>query len=145
MVTALNETVQIGVGIDTARYGHHATIMNGDREFISPAFEFAESAEGYEKLEQRLRRVLRKYPTVHFHVHVDAAGQYATNLERFLRSRKLPMTLSIGEPKRNKHYHTAMSPKRKADDAQSRAMAPFARCRATLCATSATKRNLYTA
>ncbi len=126
MVTATNETVQIGVGIDTARYGHHATIINGDREFISPAFEFAESVEGYEKLEQRLRRVLRKYPTVHFHVHVDAAGQYATNLERFLRSRKLPMTLSIGEPKRNKDYHSAMSPKRKADDTESRAMAQFA-------------------
>lgn len=126
MKTTLNETVPIGVGIDTARYGHHATIMNGNREITSPAFEFSESVEGYEKLEQRLRRVIRKYPTARFHVHVDAAGQYATNLEQFLRERDLPIILSIGEPKRNKDYHSAMSPKRKADDTESRAMAQFA-------------------
>jgi transposase len=126
MVTTGNETVRVGVGIDTARFGHHATVMNADREIISPAFDFAESVGGYEKLEQRLRRVLRKYPNAHFHVHIDAAGQYAINLERFLRSCDMPITLSIGEPKRNKDYHRAMSPKRKSDDSESYAMARFA-------------------
>lgn len=126
MVTTVNETLHLGVGIDTARFGHHATVMNADREIISPVFSFSESVEGYQKLEQRLRRVLRKYSQALFHVHIDAAGQYAVNLERFLRSCDIPITLSIGEPKRNKDYHRAMSPKRKSDDSESLAMARFA-------------------
>ena len=36
------------------------------------------------------------------------------------------MTLSIGEPKRNKDYHRAVSPKRKSDASESQAMARFA-------------------
>ena len=35
------------------------------------------------------------------------------------------MTISIGEPKRNKDYHKAIFPKRKADATESHAMARF--------------------
>ncbi len=59
-------------------------------------------------------------------MRIDAAGQYATNLEQFLRGLKLPMTLSIGEPKRNKDYQKAHFPKRTTDDTESQAMARFA-------------------
>ncbi len=48
-------------------------------------------------------------PNAHFHVRIDAAGQYAANLEQFLRGLNLPMTLSIGEPKRNKDYQRLFS------------------------------------
>src|SRR6185295_12604240 len=66
------------------------------------------------------------YPHAHFHVRIDAAGQYAVNLEQFLRGLDLPMTLSIGEPKRNKDYQKAHFPKRTTDDTESQAMARFA-------------------
>jgi transposase len=59
-------------------------------------------------------------------VHVDAAGQYATNLERFLQSLPLPLVVSLGEPKRNKDYHKALFPKRTTDATESHAMARFA-------------------
>jgi transposase len=59
-------------------------------------------------------------------VHIDAAGQYAANLERFLRSLPLPTVVSVGEPKRNKDYHKAVSPKRTSDATESYAMARFA-------------------
>ena len=36
------------------------------------------------------------------------------------------MTLGMGEPKRNKDYHRAVSPKRKSDASESQAMARFA-------------------
>ena len=43
---------------------------------------------------------------------IDAAGQYAVNLEQFSPWLDLPMTLSIGEPKRNKDYQKgAFSPR----------------------------------
>jgi hypothetical protein len=60
------------------------------------------------------------------HVRIDAAGQYAANLEQFLRGLDLPLTISVGEPKRNKDYQKAHFPKRTADDTESQAMARFA-------------------
>lgn len=126
MEATLTRTTHLGVGIDTARYGHHVSFMNVDRELVSPPLAISESTAGYEKLAKRLQQLSRKYSQVLFHVRMDAAGQYATNLERFLRGIDLPITLSIGEPKRNKDYHRAMSPKLKSDASESLAMARFA-------------------
>lgn len=39
----------------------------------------------------------QRFLTVHFHVRLDAAGQYVANLEAFLRQLPFPKTLSIGE------------------------------------------------
>ena len=69
---------------------------------------------------------MQQHPQAHFHVRIDAAGQYAANLEQFLRGLDLPMTISIGEPKRNKDYQKAHFPKRTTDDTESQAMARFA-------------------
>ena len=85
-----------------------------------------EQREGYQALEDRLRKLHDQHPNAHFHVRIDAAGQYAANLEQFLRLLKLPMTLSVGEPKRNKDYQKAHFPKRTTDDTESQAMARFA-------------------
>ncbi len=63
---------------------------------------------------------------MHFHIRIDAAGQYAVNLERFLRRLPFSTTISIGEPKRNKDYRNAHFPKRKADPVDSLACARFA-------------------
>jgi transposase len=126
MTTLMSETVHLGVGIDTARYGHFVSFMNGERELVAPGLSIAESADGYQRLRKQLEKLRRKYVGVHFHVRIDAGGQYATNLEHFLRASDLPLTLSIGEPKRNKDYHRAMSPKRKSDASESQAMARFA-------------------
>jgi transposase len=68
----------------------------------------------------------QQHPQVHFDIRIDAAGQYAANLEHFLRGLDLPITLSIGEPKRNKDYQKAHFPKRTTDDTESQAMARFA-------------------
>ena len=39
---------------------------------------------------------------------------------------ELPIIVSVGEPKRNKDYHAAISPKRTTDNTESLAMARFA-------------------
>src|SRR6185436_19583426 len=77
------------------------------------------------ELSNQLDKLRRKNPNARFHVHIDAAGQYAMNLERFLRSLNFSMTISIDEPKRNKDYHKAFFPKRTSDDTESLAMARF--------------------
>lgn len=100
--------------------------MNQERQHAAPPLSITESADGYQRLKTQLDRLHRKHPHAHFHVRIDAGGQYAVNLERFLRGLALPMTLSIGEPKRNKDYHRAVSPKRKSDASESQAMARFA-------------------
>jgi transposase len=84
-----------------------------------------ENQQGFQQLNHQLQELHRKHPDAHFHVHLDAAGQYATNLERFLRGLELPMTISVGEPKRNKDYHKAFFPKQTTDDTESQAMARF--------------------
>src|SRR6516164_11717411 len=117
---------RIGVGIDTARYGHRVSFLRPDRQPAAKPLTVVENRVGYQALEERLKQLRERHPQAHFLVRIDAAGQYAVNLEQFLRSLDLPMTLSIGEPKRNKDYQKAHFPKRTTDDTESLAMACFA-------------------
>ena len=117
---------RIGVGIDTARYGHRVSFLRPDRQPAAKALTVLENQAGYQALRERLEQLHRQHPQAHFHVRIDAAGQYAANLERFLRGLDLPTTVSIGEPKRNKDYQKAHFPKRTTDDTESQAMARFA-------------------
>jgi transposase len=117
---------RIGVGIDTARYGHRVSFLRPDRSPAAPPLTVMENREGYDSLEDRLRKLHRDHPQAHFHIRIDAAGQYAINLEQFLRHLDLPIAVSVGEPKRNKDYRKAHFPKRTNDDTESQAMARFA-------------------
>ena len=116
----------IGVGIDTARYGHRVTFLRDDRQPATTPLTITENQQGYQQLRQKLQDLHGRFPQALFRVHIDAAGQYATNLERFLRGLQLPLAISVGEPKRNKDYHKALFPKRTSDDTESQAMARFA-------------------
>jgi transposase len=116
----------IGVGIDTARYGHRVAFLRPDRQPAAKPLTVLESRAGYQALQERLEQLHRQHPQAHFHVRLDAAGQYAANLEHFLRGLALPITLSVGEPKRDKDYPKAHFPKRTSDDTESQAMARFA-------------------
>jgi transposase len=117
---------RIGVGIDTARYGHRVAFLRPDRQPAAKPLTVLENRAGYEGLQQRLEQLHRQHPQAHFHVRIDAAGQYAANLEHFLRGLSLPLTVSVGEPKRNRDYQKAHFPKRTSDDTESLAMARFA-------------------
>lgn len=124
---SLTTTVdRIGVGIDTARYGHRVSFLRPDRQPAAKPLTVLENRSGYQALQLRLEQLHQQHPQAHFHVRIDAAGQYAANLEHFLRGLPLPITLSIGEPKRNKDYQKAHFPKRTTDDTESQAMARFA-------------------
>jgi transposase len=125
-VSTISALDRIGVGIDTARYGHRVCFLRPDRRPAAPPLTVMENREGYDLLKDRLRTLRQQHPSAHFHVRIDAAGQYATNLEHFLRSLDLPITVSVGEPKRNKDYQKAHFPKRTTDNTESQAMARFA-------------------
>jgi len=117
---------RIGVGIDTARYGHRVSFLRPDRQPAAKPLTVMENHAGYLAFQQRLEQLHQQHPKAHFHVRIDAAGQYAANLEHFLRGLALPITISVGEPKRNKDYQKAHFPKRTTDDTESQAMARFA-------------------
>ena len=119
-------SVSIGVGFDTARYGHHVAFLRPDLQPAAKAFTFAESAQGYAQLRQALEQLQEKLRSVHFHMRIDAAGQYAVNLERFLRALPCEKTLSVGQPKQNRDYCKVHFPKRKADPVEALACARFA-------------------
>ena len=119
-------SVAIGVGIDTARYGHRVHFLRADRQPAAKPFTFKESSAGHAQLRQALEQLEQRHGQVHFHIRLDAAGQYASNLERFLRSLPFDKTLSIGEPKRNRDYCKVHFPKRKSDAVEAEACARFA-------------------
>lgn len=116
----------IGVGIDTHRYSHQVTFLDSDRQHAAPDLSVAESAEGYARLHHAMEKIAARHTDVHFHIRLDAAGQYAVNLERFLRGLPFHITLSVGEPARNKHYRQAIHPKGANDVIDSYACGRFA-------------------
>jgi transposase len=126
----------IGVGIDTARYGHFASFLRADLQPAAADLTFAESGHGYAQLHERLRLLARRHAPVHFLVRLDAAGQYADNLIAFLHALATPgadaaaapftLTLSCGDPQRNKNYRAALYGHSKSDPIEARAAARFA-------------------
>lgn len=118
--------VLFGVGFDTSRYGHHVTFLRHDLERACPPFEFPESRQGYDRVLQQFQRLQQRCPAAHFHIRLDVAGQYAANLETFLRGLPQPKTISVGEPARNARYRQALFPKCKADPVESFCAARFA-------------------
>src|SRR5262245_23781012 len=119
---------RFGVGIDTSRYGHYAAFLRDDLQPAAKELQFAESAAGYGELRQRLDQIARRYGPCLFVVRLDAAGQYADNLLHFLRglSVTLSLTLSCGDPQRNKNYRAALFGTHKSDPVEARAAARFA-------------------
>ena len=105
-VSTIASLDRIGVGIDTARYGHRVSFLRPDRKPAAKPLTVMENRAGYQALQDRLNQLHEQYHTTNFQVRIDAAGQYVVNLELFLRSLKLPMTISVGEPKRNKDLDT---------------------------------------
>lgn len=126
MIAQSDTKFVIGVGIDTARYGHDVSFLREDRQPAAPSMVVTEDEAGYQLLQKQLEQLCRRHGNVHFCFRIDAAGQYAVNIERFLRRLALDKSISIGEPKRNKDYHAAMSPKRTSDRTESHAMARYA-------------------
>ena len=117
---------RIGVGIDAARYGHRACFLGPDLLPAAKPPTITEDRAGYRALRERLDYSRRRHPRAHLHIRIDAAGRYAADLERFLRGLDGPLTLSVGQPERNKDYRMAHFPRRTTDDTESQAPARFA-------------------
>jgi transposase len=131
-------STRIGVGIDTSRYGHYAAFLRDDLQPACAELSFAESADGYAQLRQRLEDLAQRHPNAAFAIRLDVAGQYADNLLHFLhrlgdRSGPNPtslagrdITISCGDPQRNKNYRAALFGANKSDAVEARACARFA-------------------
>ncbi|MGH8322816.1 MAG: IS110 family transposase, partial [Steroidobacteraceae bacterium] len=121
-----------------SRYGHYAVFRNDDLQPAADELAFAESATGYALLQQRLQGIVQRYPAADFAVRLDVAGPYADNLLHFLHRLATPnadrpdapaplaLTISCGDPQRNKNYRAALFGSHKSDPIEARAAAPFA-------------------
>jgi transposase len=119
----------LGVGVDTSRYGHYAAFLGPDLQTAAPDLEVLESAAGYDKLRQRLADLVARHGRVHFHVRLDAAGLYADNLLAWLGALDLDgaaFTVSCGDTQRNKNYRVAVYGHQKSDPIEARAGARYA-------------------
>jgi transposase len=121
--------VPIGVGIDTSRYGHYAAFLDEHLQQAAAELEVVESAAGYQKLRDRLEHLARKHAAVHFHVRLDVAGVYADNLLAWLHDLAIDhatLSISTGDPQRNKNYRLGIYGPRKSDPVEARSCAHFA-------------------
>jgi transposase len=125
---------RVGVGIDTSRYGHYAAFLRDDLQPAAAELAFPESAAGYAQFRQRLEHIAQCHGPVAFVVRLDAAGQYADNLLSFLHGAAagaaepgpFTLTVSCGDPQRNKNYRAALFGSQKSDPVEARAAARFA-------------------
>jgi transposase len=127
---------RVGVGIDTSRYGHYAALLRDDLQPAAADLRFAESADGYAQLRTCLQRIAQRHRPCHFVVRLDAAGQYADNLRHFLQelatgtdasnSPDWTLSISCGDPQRNKNYRAALYGNQKSDPVEAHACANFA-------------------
>jgi hypothetical protein len=134
---ATRPPVRIGVGIDTSRYGHYAAFLREDHQPAADELPFTESADGYAQLRQRLEHLAARHGPVAFLVRLDAAGQYADHLLHALQQLarhpekqtcaipKCDITVSCGDPQRNKNYRAALFGSKKSDPVEARAAARF--------------------
>jgi transposase len=121
--------IDIGVGIDTSRYGHYVAFLTADLQTAAADLEVLESAAGYARLRQRLVDLVARHGRVHFHVRLDAAGLYADNLLAWLGALDLAgaaFTVSCGDTQRNKNYRVAVYGHQKSDPIEARAGARYA-------------------
>jgi transposase len=119
----------IGVGIDTSRYGHYAAFLSADLQTAAPDLEVIESAAGYARLRQRFLDFVARHGRVHFHVRLDAAGLYADNLLAWFGVLDLDgatFTVSCGDTRRNKNYRVTVYGHQKSDPVEARACARYA-------------------
>ncbi len=133
-------TTRIGVGIDTSRYGHYAAPSCATTSSPPPP-----EHNVLRRIRQRLlpvpcasRRVGRPPPPPASTICLDEAGPYADNLLHFLHhlaDRCGPaasplagrdITVSCGDPQRNKSYRAALFGAQKSDAVEARACARFA-------------------
>src|SRR5436190_21015417 len=94
--TVPSGVVPIGVGIDTARYGHHVSFLDEQKRTAAKSFHFTESATGDQQLHAALTKLAQSHPGVHFHIRLDVAGQSAENLLQWLHRLPLSTTISVG-------------------------------------------------
>ncbi len=119
----------IGVGIDTARYGHYAAFLDADLQTAAAELEVAESAPGYGKLRERFTHLVHKHGRVRFFVRLDVAGAYADNLLAWLHALTIDhaaFSISCGDPQRNKNYRLGIFGPKKSDPIEARACARYA-------------------
>lgn len=116
-----------GIGVDTARFGHHVSFLDQEKRTAAKPFHFKEDQQGYQQLHDALLLLQKKSQDAWLYIRIDAAGLYANNLLTFLHSLRLPRTsISVGKPSTNKAYCDVHYDKRKADPIESLACARFA-------------------
>src|SRR5262249_48058242 len=119
----------IGVGIDTSRYGHYAAFLDDKLQQAAAELEVAESAQGYARLRQRFADLVQKHGRARFLVRLDVAGAYADNLLACLQTLKTDRAdspTSCGDPQRDKNYRAAVFGSKKSDPIEARACARYA-------------------
>ena len=123
MSTSLAE---IGVGIDVARYHHVVQFVGPDKKPLRPKLIVDESKNGYDKLDNALRRLHQQFPNALFRCVLDDANVYGRNIKAFLEKLPYPLVVSSVNPLTNKRYKQVFLQDNKNDALDAYSVARFA-------------------
>lgn len=62
LVESASPMQHLGVGIDTARFGHHVTFLREDKQPAAKPLPITESRSGYQELQTRLEKLHLRHP-----------------------------------------------------------------------------------
>src|SRR5882724_7928016 len=68
MMSTTTPLERIGVGIDTARYGHRVWFLRPDHKPAAKPLTVLENRNGYQALQERLQQLRQQHPQAHFHI-----------------------------------------------------------------------------
>jgi transposase len=118
--------VEIGVGIDIARYRHVVQFMGQDKRPIRQKLVIPECRKGYDRLAKVFAQLARKYNAPIFRCVIDDASVYGRNLQSFLKTLPHNLVITIANPLLNRHYKKAFLKDNKSDDLDAQYVARFA-------------------
>ena len=118
--------MEIGVGIDVARYEHVVQFWSPDKEPMRRELAVPESREGYEALQQAMQELNRIHHGPVFRIGMDMANVYGQNLQAFLQQQSFRMVITELNPLTNRRYKEVFLQDNKSDAIDAAAAARFA-------------------
>ena len=118
--------MEIGVGIDVARYEHVVQFWSPAKEPIRHELAVPESREGYDALQQAMQELDRIHHRPVFRINMDMANVYGQNLQAFLQQQSFRMVITELNPLTNRRYKEVFLQDNRSDAIDAAAAARFA-------------------
>ena len=118
--------VEIGVGIDIARYRHVVQFIDANKRPLRQKLVIDENRQGYDRLAKTFDDLARRHRDPLFRCVIDDASVYGRNLRTFLQTLPHKVVITAANPLLNRYYKKAFLKDNKNDELDAQFVARFA-------------------